>query len=72
MRIRVRSLCLVGCISIILTRITNAENPVEEAVLQGIHVEIRSFVHIFLERVSTAKIIFGSTNFKLNLCNGIP
>ena len=60
MTIRVRSLCLVGCISIILTRITNAENPVEEAVLQGIHVESSSFVHIFLENMLS--LLLDNTN----------
>ena len=48
MAIRVTSLCQVECIPIILDFITNAENPVEEAVLQGIHVDIRSFDHFFL------------------------
>ena len=50
MKIHVTPLCQVECISIVLNFITNAENPVEEAVLQGIHVEIRSFVYFFVER----------------------
>ena len=63
MKIHVTPLCQVECISIILNFITNAENPVEEAVLQGIHVEIRSFDHVFCRKKSAAKIIFGLTNF---------